>query len=162
MYVVVPAPLTTVAVIAVLSTVRLVRLKEGWVVSDAEREMVTVQQTLALAEQREQDDKVKTQSFAALNTAAQESSAQDRMREEARVGRAQYDAAEQRQKDEWLRTYLSSSGGKIMLRRLKLDPEVVDEATVLGDVDLVGDFARFVFNKTKAKAKGHGSRTRAG
>lgn len=84
------------------------------------------------------------------------------MREEARAGRAQYDAAEQKQKDEWLRTYLSSSGGKIMLRRLKLNPDVVDEATVLGDVDLVGDFARFVFNKTKTKAKGPGSRARAG
>ncbi|KVK89397.1 replication initiation protein [Burkholderia sp. MSMB1498] len=136
-------------------------LKGGWVVSDAEREMITVQQTLALAEQRDQDDRVKAQSIAALHTAAQESSAQDRMREEARSGRAQYEAAEQRQKDEWLRTYLSSSGGKIMLRRLKLNPDDVDEVTVLGDVDLVGDFARFVFNKTKSKAKGSGARARA-
>jgi hypothetical protein len=133
-------------------------LKEGWVVSEAERQMVEVQQTLALTEQRATEEKEKAQSLAAVQSAALETSARDRMREEARLGRSTYDKADQKQRDDWLRSYLSSAAGKLTLKRLKIDPTLVNEATALSDPDLAGDFARFVFNKAKPKAPHVGGR----
>ena len=126
-------------------------LKEGWVVSDAERQMIDVQQNLTLAEQRESEAKAKAHTLVAVQTAAHETTARDRMREEARIGRERYDLADRRQKDDWFRSYLSSGAGKLTLKRLKIDPGNIDETTALRDPDLAGDFARFVFNKTKAK-----------
>jgi hypothetical protein len=127
-------------------------LKEGWVVSDAERQMIDVQQTLALTEQRASEAKEKAQSMVAVQTAAHEITVRNRMREEARVGRELFDQADRKQKDEWLRSYLSSQAGKLTLKRLKIAPTTVDEAVALRDPDLAGDFARFVFNKTRPKS----------
>ncbi|WP_175772973.1 replication initiation protein [Paraburkholderia phenazinium] len=126
-------------------------LKEGWIVSDAEREMIQVQQSFALTEQRETEARVKAKAIVDLQAATHETNAQARMREEARVGRNLYDGADRKQKEDWLRSYLSSPGGKIFLRRLRMDPSTVDEAAVFGDADLVGDFSRFVFNRSKSK-----------
>lgn len=133
-------------------------LKEGWVVSEAERQMIDVQQTLALSEQRATEEKAKAQTLAAVQSAALETSARDRMREEARLGRDAYEHADQKQKDDWFRSYLSSAAGKLTLKRLKIDPSSVNEATALSDPDLAGDFARFVFNKAKLKAPQAGRR----
>ncbi|NRO99567.1 RepB family plasmid replication initiator protein [Paraburkholderia sp. NMBU_R16] len=126
-------------------------LKEGWVVSEAERQMIDVQQTLALAEQRASEAKEKAHNIVAVQAATQETTARERMREEARLGRGLFDQAEQKQKEDWFRSYLSSPAGKLTLKRLKIDPATVDEATALADPDLAGDFARFVFNKAKTK-----------
>lgn len=126
-------------------------LKEGWAVSDAERQMVDVQQTLALAEQRASEAKEKAHSIVAVQAAAYETSARDRMREEARVGRELFDQADRKQKDDWFRSYLSSPAGKLTLKRLKIEAAAVEEEAALRDPDLAGDFARFVFNKAKAK-----------
>lgn len=133
-------------------------LKEGWVVSEAERQMIDVQQTLALSEQRASEEKAKAQTLVAVQSAALETSARDRMREEARLGRDAYEHADQKQKDDWFRSYLSSAAGKLTLKRLKIDPSSVNEATALSDPDLAGDFARFVFNKAKLKAPQAGRR----
>ncbi|WP_042303635.1 replication initiation protein [Paraburkholderia kururiensis] len=133
-------------------------LKEGWVVSEAERQMIDVQQTLALSEQRATEEKAKAQTLVAVQSAALETSARDRMREEARLGRDAYEHADQKQKDDWFRSYLSSAAGKLTLKRLKIDPSSVNEATALSDPDLAGDFARFVFNKAKLKAPQAGRR----
>lgn len=126
-------------------------LKEGWVVSDAERQMIDVQQNLALAEQRVSEAKQKSENFVAVQAAAHETTARDRMREEARVGRDVYEKAARKQKDDWMRSYLSSAAGKLTLKRLKIDPSTVDESIALKDADLAGDFSRFVFNKAKGK-----------
>jgi hypothetical protein len=112
-------------------------LKEGWIVSDAERQMMEVQQTLTLIEQRESEAKAKAKAIVDLQSAAHETNAQCRMREEARVGRDLYDQANRKQKDDWIRTYLSSAAGKLTLKRLRIDPGTVDEVMVLGDPDLV-------------------------
>ncbi len=127
-------------------------LKEGWVVSDAERQMIDVQQTLAFAEQRASEDRAKAQTLIAVQAAAHETNVRDRMREEARIGRELYGQADPKRKEDWLRAYLASAGGKLTLKRLKIDPTVVDEAIALNDPDLAGDFSRFVFNKSKARA----------
>lgn len=133
-------------------------LKEGWLVSDAERQMIDVQQNLALADQRVSEAKEKAHNSVAVQTAAHEITARDRMREEARLGRELFDQADRKQRDDWFRSYLSSPAGKLTLKRLKIEPSAVDEETALKDPDLAGDFARFVFNKSKAKsahAAGH-------
>lgn len=127
-------------------------LKEGWVVSDAERQMVDVQQTLALTEQRVSEAKEKAHNVVAVQAAAHETTARERMREEARLGRELFDQADRKQKDDWFRSYLSSPAGKLTLKRLKIEPAAVEEETALRDPDLAGDFARFVFNKAKAKS----------
>ncbi|WP_018441887.1 replication initiation protein [Trinickia symbiotica] len=127
-------------------------LKEGWVVSDAERQMIDVQQNLALAEQRVTEAKQKAHNVVAVQTAAHETTVRERMREEARTGRELYDNADRKQREDWIRSYLSSAAGKLTLKRLKIDPTTVDEAIALNDPDLAGDFSRFVFNKSKARA----------
>jgi hypothetical protein len=88
-----------------------------------------------------------------VQAAAHETTALERMREEARLGRELFDQADQKLKDEWFRSYLSSPAGKLTLKRLRIDPAAVEEETALRDPDLAGDFSRFVFNKAKAKAK---------
>jgi hypothetical protein len=126
-------------------------LKEGWSVSDAERQMVEVQQKQALTVQRENDAKASAQRLSDLHLAAQETNARSRMLDEARLGRELYDGADQRQKGDWIRAYLSSPSGKITLRRLRIDPATINESSVLADPDLIGDFSRFVFTRMKPK-----------
>jgi hypothetical protein len=130
-------------------------LKEQWVVSDAEREMVQVQKDLALTEQRELQVKEQVQTRMALRIAAQEVHAQDRMVDEIRRGWEAYEAATSKQREDWRRTYKGTPAGKLTLRRLGIDPLTdLAEGTILKYPDLKDGFAGYVFNKSKSGKTG--------
>ncbi|MFB9127764.1 RepB family plasmid replication initiator protein [Paraburkholderia dipogonis] len=130
-------------------------LKEGWIVSDAERKMVEIQKNLALTEQRDVEVKEQAASQIALRIAAQNIHAHDRRVDEIRRGWEAYEAAELRQRDDWRRTYKASAAGKLTLRRLGIDPTSdLTESTIERYPDLKDGFAGYVFNKAKSgKAK---------
>jgi hypothetical protein len=126
-------------------------LKEGWIVSDAERQMIEIQQTLALSEQREVEVKEQAQTRTALGIAAQDVHAQDRRVDEIRRGWEVYESAALKQRDDWRRTYKTTPAGKLTLRRLGIDPATdLDEPTIQKYLDLKDGFAGYVFSKTKS------------
>lgn len=126
-------------------------LKEGWIVSDAERQMAEIQQNLALSEQREVEVKEQAQTRTALGIAAQDVHAQDRRVDEIRRGWEVYELAAPKQRDDWRRTYKTTPAGKLTLRRLGVDPAIdLDEPTIQKYLDLKEGFAGYVFSKTKS------------
>lgn len=126
-------------------------LKEQWIVSDAERQMVQTQEMLALSEQRETEAKEQAQARMALQIAAQHVHAQGRMGDEIRRGWEAYEAATSKQREDWRRTYKGTPAGRLTLRRLGVDP-VADLAEVVIQKypDLKDGFAGYVFNKSKS------------
>ncbi|MGY6126718.1 replication initiation protein (plasmid) [Paraburkholderia strydomiana] len=126
-------------------------LKEQWIVSDAERQMVQIQEKLAQTERRELEHNQQVQTRIALRVAAQDVHAQDRMVEELRRGWEAYQAATAKQRDDWRRTYKGTPAGKLTLRRLGIDPGTeLSEAMVQKYPDLRDGFAGFVFHKAKS------------
>ncbi|CAB3805359.1 replication initiation protein [Pararobbsia alpina] len=130
-------------------------LKEGWIVSDAEREMVEIQQSLVLREQQEAAAKAQSQTQTALQTAAQELTARERLNEEVRHGWAAYEVALPEQQEDWRRTYKRTAAGKLTLRRLNVDPMTELTAEMFESLPaLKSAFAGYVFTQTKpAKGK---------
>ncbi|WP_321969081.1 replication initiation protein [Paraburkholderia tropica] len=130
-------------------------LKERWIVSDAERQMVEQQETLALAERREVDAKEHVETRMALQIAAQNVEAQNRIVDEVRRGWEIYQGATAKQRDDWRRAFRGSAAGKLTLRRLGIDASVdLPEAMFARYPDLHDGFAGFVFNKSRtAKSK---------
>lgn len=126
-------------------------LKEGWIVSDAERKMIELQESLALHEQREVAVKQQAVTQIALRVAAQDVDAHDRRVNEIRLGWDAYEAAGPRQREEWRRTYKTTPAGKLTLRRLGIDPAVdLTEQTIGRYPDLKDGFAGYVFNRAKS------------
>jgi len=126
-------------------------LENQWIVSDAERQMVQIQESLALTEQREVEAKEQAQTRIALRIAAQEVHAQDRMANEIRGGWAVYETASSKQQEDWRRAYKGTPAGKLTLRRLGIDPLAdLTEATILKYPDLKDGFAGYMFNKSKS------------
>lgn len=130
-------------------------LKERWIISDAERKMIEIQQNLALNEQRELEVREQAETRIALRIAAQDVHAQGQRGEEIRRGWEAYEVAGPRQREDWRRTYRTSPAGKLTLRRLGVDPTgELAETTIHKYPDLKDGFASYVFNKTKSgKAK---------
>ncbi|CAB3972645.1 MULTISPECIES: replication initiation protein [Burkholderia] len=130
-------------------------LKEGWTVSEAEREMVQVQQSLIEREQQETEAKVQAQTRMALQAAAQEVSAQERMGDEVRQGWAAYEGAALAQRDEWRRNYKRSQAARLTMRRLSIDPMAdLNDDSLSHHEALRTAFSLFVFMQTKnARAK---------
>ena len=125
-------------------------LKEQWIVSDAERQMVHIQESLAQTEKRELQEKQQVQTRMALRIAAQDVHAQDRMVEEVRCGWAAYEAATIKQQEDWRRTYKGTPAGKLTLRRLGIDPGVdLSDAMIAKYPDLKDGFAGYVFNRSR-------------
>lgn len=125
-------------------------LKEQWIVSDAERQMIQIQQDLALTKQREQKTAEQVRSQMALQIAAQHVHAQDQMVHEIRCGWDTYEAAPARQREEWRRTYRNTPAGKLTLRRLGLDPAAeLSDAGLRTFPDLKDGLAGYVFNRSK-------------
>jgi Initiator Replication protein len=126
-------------------------LKEGWIVSDAERQMVEVQENIVLNEQREVAVKQHAATQIALRVAAQDVDAQDRRVSEIGRGWDAYEAAGPKQREDWRRTYKTTPAGKLTLRRLGLDATTdLAEHTVLRYPDLKDGFAGYVFNRAKS------------
>jgi hypothetical protein len=129
-------------------------LKEGWIVSDAERQMVQIQENLAMAEQRELEAKEQVQTRVDLQIAAQNVHARGRMTEEIGDGWTTYETATPKQREDWRRTYRATPAGKLTLRRLGVDPAAdLTESVIAGYPDLKDSLANYVFNRTKSGKK---------
>ncbi|WP_175709123.1 replication initiation protein [Burkholderia ambifaria] len=130
-------------------------LKEGWIVSEAEREMVEVQQSLIAREQQEAVAKADAQTRMALQAAAQEVSAQERIGDEVRQGWEAYENASPEQRDEWRRNYKRSPAAKLTMRRLSIDPMAdLNDASFSNHEALKAAFSLYVFMQTRTvKAK---------
>lgn len=129
-------------------------LKERWIVSDAERLMVEQQETLAHAERREADAREHVETRMALQIAAQDVHAQNRIVDEVRRGWEIYQEATSKQRDDLRRTFKTSAAGKLTLRRLGIDVSGDFSETMFERYpDLRDGFAGFVYNKARA-AKG--------
>ena len=125
-------------------------LKEGWVVADAEREMVEVQQALVSREQEAAMAKTHTLARAALQTVAQDVNARERQNDEIRQGWDAYEAATAEQQEDWRRLYKRTPAGKLTLRRLNIDPMANLTATIFdAHLALKNAFAGYVFTQTK-------------
>jgi plasmid replication initiation protein len=125
-------------------------LKEGWVVSDAERLMVQIQNDLVLTDRNKEDEKEKTETRRAFQLAAQDVHAQSKIVNEVRQGWDAYETAAQRQRDDWRRAYRSSPGGKLTLRRLGIDPSSELPQELINQYpDLKNGLAGYVFGKTR-------------
>ena len=125
-------------------------LKEGWIVSDAERQMVQIQNNLALTEKREVEAKEHVETRLALQLAAQDVHAQNRIVDEIRRGWEAYQQAPPKQRDDWRRAYKASAAGKLTLRRLGMDVASDLAEDMFGKYpDLRDGFAGFVFNKSR-------------
>ncbi|MGU8077229.1 replication initiation protein [Burkholderia pyrrocinia] len=130
-------------------------LKEGWIVSEAEREMVEVQQSLIAREQQEAVAKADAQTRMALQAAAQEVSAQERIGDEVRQGWEAYENTSLEQRDEWRRNYKRSPAAKLTMRRLSIDPMAdLNDASFSNHEALKAAFSLYVFMQTRTvKAK---------
>jgi len=126
-------------------------LKEGWIVSDAEREMIQIQETRAQAEQSAVLAKDQVEARVALQIAAQDVHARNRMGDEIRRGCEAYDAATPKQREDWRRSYKATPAGKLTLRRLGIDPALdLGDAHIDKFPDLKEAFAGYVFNKMRS------------
>ncbi|KVQ17910.1 replication initiation protein [Burkholderia ubonensis] len=125
-------------------------LKEGWIVSDAEREMIEIQQSLIMREQREVEAQAQVRTRMALQTAAQDVNAQDRMSDEVRQGWEAYERALPEQRNEWRRQYKRTPAAKLTMRRLSIDPMAdLNEVAFEQHQALKIAFAGYVFTQTK-------------
>jgi hypothetical protein len=126
-------------------------LKEGWIVSDAERKMVQIQDELALTDRKQSEAIEQTESRRALQLAAQDVHAQNKVVSEVRQGWDAYENASAKQREDWRRTYRSSPGGKLTLRRLGIDPSSdLDEEVLRRYPDLRDGFSGYVFSKCRS------------
>jgi hypothetical protein len=118
--------------------------------------MVQIQQGLTLTDQREAEAKEQAEARRALQIAAQDVNAQNRIVDEVRRGWDVYEAATPRQREDWRRTYKTSPGGKLTLRRLGIDPSNdLVEAIIQKYPDLRDGFSGYVFNKMRSvKSRG--------
>jgi hypothetical protein len=106
---------------------------------------------LAFTDQREAEARVQADTRMALQIAAQDVNAQNRIVDEVRRGWDVYVAATPRQREDWRRTYKSSPGGKLTLRRLGIGPSTeLVEAMIEKYPDLRDSFSGYVFNKTRS------------
>ncbi|WP_028212868.1 replication initiation protein [Paraburkholderia mimosarum] len=129
-------------------------LRDNWKMSEAERTMVEVQAKLLNHEAQQSAETVEVQASVAHSIASKEEESRARMNEEARLGREHYMAADERSKREFIRGWVTSREGKLMLRRMKLEPAEVTEGDILANADLAWYLGQFVFGRISASRAG--------
>jgi hypothetical protein len=124
-------------------------LRDNWKMSEAERTMVEVQAKL-LGNEAQQSAEPAVHAAVAHSMASREEESRSRMNEEARIGREHYMAADERSKRDFIRGWVSSREGKLMLRRMKLEPADVTEEDILASGELGWYLGQFVFGRISA------------
>jgi hypothetical protein len=72
------------------------------------------------------------------------------MNEDSRKGRDHFNACDAKTRKELVRAWVTSSQGKLMLRRMKLDASTVTEEEVVSNADLVWYLGQFVFGRVNS------------
>jgi hypothetical protein len=125
-------------------------LRDNWKMSEAEKTMVDVQAKLLTDETDAEVVKNETRSSVARTIASREEEVRARMNEDSRKGREHFNACDAKTRKDLLRTWVTSSQGKLMLRRMKLDASTVTEEDVISNADLVWYLGQFVFGRVNS------------
>jgi hypothetical protein len=125
-------------------------LRDNWKMSEAERTMVDVQTKLLADEITQEVEKNEVRNTVARSIASREEEVRARMNEDSRKGREHFDAADTRTRKELLRAWVTSREGKLMLRRMKLEPSAVAEEDILANAELGWYLGQFVNGRVNA------------
>ncbi|MFC0693971.1 replication initiation protein [Paraburkholderia humisilvae] len=126
-------------------------LRDNWQIPDAERRMVQVLEEKAAAERAGETAKAQAIKHVEASHAARDAEVKSRIAQEVDLGREQFAGADARARKEFVRGYVASPAGKLLLRRLKLDPTSLTEAELLGHADLSWGFLQYVFLRSKGR-----------
>lgn len=129
-------------------------LRDNWKMSEAERTMVDVQAKLLSNEVKPSAEAAAVPAPVARSIASREEESRARMNDEATLGREHYLAADERSKREFIRGWVTSREGKLMLRRMKLEPTDVTEGDILANKELGWYLGQFVFGRMSAARAG--------
>jgi hypothetical protein len=83
----------------------------------------------------------------ARSVASREEEVRARMNEDSRKGRDHFNAADAKTRKDLLHAWMTSREGKLMLRRMKLEPLTVTEDVILANTELVWYLGQFVFGR---------------
>jgi hypothetical protein len=125
-------------------------LRDNWKMSEAERTMVEVQTKLLTSEAQQVAQKTEVHATVARSIASREEESRTRMNEEAQRGREHYLAADDRSRRDYIRGWVTSREGKLMLRRMKLEPANVTEDDILANTELGWYLGQYVFGRIGA------------
>jgi hypothetical protein len=125
-------------------------LRDNWKMSEAERTMVEVQAKLLADETTLELEKNEARNTVARSIASREEEVRARMNEDSRKGREHFDAADTRTRKELMRAWVTSREGKLMLRRMKLEPSAVAEEDILTNAELGWYLGQFVYGRVNA------------
>jgi Initiator Replication protein len=125
-------------------------LRDNWRMSEAERTMVDVQAKLLTDEIEAGVARKEAQSSVERAMASREEEVRARMNEESRKGREHFNSSDSKIRKELLRAWVTSSQGKLMLRRMKLEVSTVTEEDIFANSDLVWYLGQFVFGRANS------------
>ncbi|MDW3683283.1 replication initiation protein [Cupriavidus sp. CV2] len=125
-------------------------LRDNWKISEAERTMVQVQTKLLAVEKQQEVAKSETTNAVARSVASHDDQVRARMNEDSRKGLDHFKAAEARTRQDLIRTWLASREGKLLLRRMKLEPSSVTEQDILAQSELGWYLGQYVFGRIKS------------
>ncbi|MGT2453929.1 replication initiation protein [Cupriavidus basilensis] len=126
-------------------------LRDNWRMSDAERTMVQVQTNLLTEEAKKEAVKAAVKTTVERSVASREEETRARMNEDARHGREHFMASDAKTRREFIRAWLASREGKLVLRRMKLEASSVSEEDILAKPDLAWYLGQFVFGHMKSQ-----------
>jgi hypothetical protein len=115
--------------------------------------MVQVLEEKAEAERAKKSAKEQAIKSIEANHAARDAEAKSRIAQEVSLGREQFEQSDVRSRREFVRGYLASPAGKLLVKRLKLDAASLSETELLSHADLSWGFLHHVFLRSKSKAK---------
>ncbi|WP_349606745.1 MULTISPECIES: replication initiation protein [Cupriavidus] len=122
-------------------------LRDNWRMSDAERTMVQVQTKLLTEEAEKEAAKIAVKTTVERSVASREDETRARMNEESRQGREHFGASDTKARREFVRAWLASREGKLVLRRMKLEASSVSEDDILANSELAWYLGQFVFGR---------------
>lgn len=125
-------------------------LKEDWKMSEAERTMVSVQSQLRGQESETAVTKANAQARVAESVASIAAKQRAKMDEHATKGRECFIEATPEERKTLLRIWMSSNEGKLVLRRMKLEPASVTDDVILNHRELIWYVGQFVFLRKQA------------
>jgi hypothetical protein len=122
-------------------------MRDNLRMSEAERTMVEVQAKLLSDEVQKAAAKDETRQSVARTIATREDEVRRRINEESSKGREHFDAADAKTRKDLVRAWVASREGKLMLRRMKLEPASVTEEDILANAELGWYLGQFVYGR---------------
>ncbi|MCY1270055.1 hypothetical protein D9M68_185000 [compost metagenome] len=122
-------------------------LRDNWRMSEAERTMVQVQTKLLVEEEQKDAAKIAVKTSVERSVASREDETRTRMNEESRQGREHFGAADTKARGDFVRGWLASREGKLVLKRMRLEASSVSEDIILANSELAWYLGQFVFGR---------------